>query len=234
MRAVQLWRYPVKSLGGEPLQSVRFDVGGVEFDRRVAVNDSDPRREGKALTGRRQHLLLGFCARVKDGDVFVRTPAGIEYRVDDERWIRDLEHVIGQPASLRASAAPIHDDSDILVLNAATLRVLSAHYGSFVNPIRFRPNVIVDGPESEPFAELAWPGSEFSLGDAVLQASHPCSRCVLTTVDPETLVSDPSFLKLVVQHYAGRFGVYCKVVKPGEVRIGDEWRLQGAVEVRVS
>jgi MOSC domain-containing protein len=233
MHVVQLWRYPVKSLGGEPLQSARFDAGGIPFDRRVALMDTDPLRAGKPMTGRKQHRLLAYGAFVRDGEVFVRAPSGDECALRSNAWLADLERFLGQPVTLRISDEAIHDDSDVLVLNAASLSALTIEYGAFVNPIRFRPNVIVDGPGVKPFDEVAWPGSEFSLGQAVLQVSHPCERCVLTTVDPETLETDPSFLKLVVQRHEGRFGVYCKVVKAGEVRLGDEWCARSESEVRM-
>jgi uncharacterized protein YcbX len=184
------------------------------------------------LTGRRQHRLLAYGATVRDGEIYVRTPSGEEHKASGDDWLRELEGELGAPAFVRRSGEAIHDDSDVLVLNAASLRVLAREYGSFVNPIRFRPNVIVDGPELAAFEEASWPGSEFSVGGAVLHVSHPCERCVLTTVDPETLAADPAFLKLVVQQHAGRFGVYCSVVRAGDVRIGDEWRVRHAPEVR--
>jgi uncharacterized protein len=233
MQVVQLWRYPVKSLGGEPLKSTRFELGGIPFDRHIAVLDSDPLREGRALTGRRQHRLLAYCAVVRDGTVFVRTPSGAEHDARGGGWLRELGDELGQPALLRSTDGPMHDDADILVLSAASIRALTVEYGAFVNPIRFRPNVIVDGPRLGAYDELAWPGSEFSIGDAVLQVSKPCERCVLTTVDPESLESDPAFLKLVVQRHDGRFGAYCKVLRPGDVSIGDEWTVRVSSEVRV-
>lgn len=233
MQVVQIWRYPVKSLGGEPLKSTRFELGGIPFDRHVAVLDSDPLREGKLLTGRRQHQLLGYYAVVRDDTVFVRTPSGAEHDARGGGWLRELGEELGQPVLLRSMDEPMHDDDDILVLSAASLNALAVEYGAFVNPIRFRPNVIVDGPNLGAFDELEWPGSEFSIGDAVLQVSKMCERCALTTVDPETLVSDPAFLKLVVQRHDGRFGVYCKVLRPGDVRIGDEWAVRVSSEVRV-
>lgn len=233
MQVVQLWRYPVKSLGGEPLKSTRFELGGIPFDRHIAVIDTDPLREGKALTGRKQHRLLAYCAVVRDGKAYVRTPSGAEHEASGGGWLQELEGELGRPALLRVAAEPMHDDADILVLNAASLRALTVEYGAFINPIRFRPNVIVDSPQAGAFDELAWPGSEFSVGDAVLQAVHPCERCVLTTVDPETLAEDPAFLKLVVQRHGGRFGVYCKVLRAGDVSIGNDWTARAASEERV-
>ena len=34
-----------------------FELGGIPFDRHIAVIDTDPLREGRPMTGRRQHRL---------------------------------------------------------------------------------------------------------------------------------------------------------------------------------
>jgi uncharacterized protein YcbX len=230
MKVAQLWRYPVKSMAGEPLDSVRFEAGGMPFDRRFAILDSNPARAGKLLTGRLQHRLLAFQSAVLDGSVMVRTPSGAQYDVNDRAWHEHLEREIGQAVALQASDDAIHDDADVLVVNAASVRTLSEEYGARVSPLRFRPNVILDGPDARPYDELRWPGTSFAIGDAVLEASSACLRCVITTIDPETLVSDPSFLRLVVEKHDARFGVYCKVVRAGEVRVGDPWSVYRAAE----
>ena len=225
MDVAQLWRYPVKSLAGEPLAEAHIDGGGIAFDRRYAIMDSDPARAGKPLTAVRQPRLLAYRSEVRDGAVCVETATGKEYAVGDGDWLAELERDIGKQVSLRGPGDPIHDDSDLLIVNSASLRVLSEEYGAAVNPLRFRPNVIVDGKEAAPFAEEAWPGRTFALGDAVIHAVHPCERCVVTTIDPQTLASDPSFLRLLVEKHQARFGVYCKVVRPGIAKVGDPWRL---------
>ena len=117
------------------------------------------------------------------------------------------------------------------MVNAASLRELGNEYGAFVHPIRFRPNIIVDGPEIEPFEEKRWLGGRIEVGGAVLEASSACIRCVVTTIDPESLVGDPAFLRLLAERHEAKFGVYCKVLTPGEVRLGDELRLSDAAEV---
>jgi MOSC domain-containing protein len=226
MRVVQMWRFPVKSMGGEPLRSVELGAGGMPFDRRYAVMDSDPARAGKPLTARIDKRLLGYAALVRGSTIFVRTPDGGEHDVDSPAWLEQLARDIDRPVTLQSFPEAIHDDSDILVLNAASLRAISEEYGTFVNPLRFRPNFVVDGPDLPAYAEGAWLGREVSVGDVVLHVHKPDQRCVVTTIDPETLVSDPSFLRLIVKEHAGCFGMYCSVVRSGSVALGDEWRPQ--------
>ena len=223
MRIEQLWRFPVKSLGGERLAQAEFAPGGIPFDRRYIVLDSNPHRAGKPLTGRIQRLMLGFSAYVGAGGVRVRTPAGDEFGAEDERWIRQLEASIGAPASIRRLDEAMHDAADVLVINAASVRKLSAEYGAPIDPLRFRPNIIVDGPSLEPFEETEWNDAVFRAGTAELTAVHPCERCVMTTIDPKTLESDPAFLRFVVEKHQALFGMYFRVVRPGVARDGDRW-----------
>jgi len=213
------------------LEAARFERGGIPFDRRFALLDPDPLRAGKPLTGRKQHRLLAYRAAVRDDAVYVRTPSGAEHEASGGAWLRELEADLGQRPVLHSGDEPVHDAADILVLNAASLRAFSVEYGGFVNPIRFRPNVIVDGRDANAFEELAWPGCEIAVGHAVLRASKTCERCVLTTVDPETLAVDPQVLKLVVQRHDALFGVYCTVVRAGDVRVGDDWTVSADSEV---
>ena len=233
MRVVQMWRYPVKSLGGEPLRAVELRAGGMPFDRRYAVMDSDPNRAGKPLTARIDKRLLAYGASVRDGQVIVRAPDGGEHRVDSPAWLDLLRADLDRPVSLWSSEAPEHDDADILVLNAASLRALTGEYGSFINPLRFRPNFVVDGPDLAAYVESEWEGADVSVGGAVLHVQYPDQRCVVTTIEPETLATDPSFLRLIVERHAGRFGMYCSVVRSGPVALGDEWRPARASEVGV-
>lgn len=224
MVVTQLWRFPVKSLGGEELEVAEFEAGGIPFDRRYVVLDSDPTREGRPLTARRKHRMIAFRASARGGRVIVHTPSGQEYDVADRRWLHELEHQIGQPATLQATDEPVHDGADILVLNAASLRQFARDFGmDVVDPLRFRPNIIVDGPGARPLEELTWPGNEFTIGGATLRAVKACGRCVLTTYDPKTLENDPSFLRFIVEKRMGQFGVYCSVVRGGTVKKGDQW-----------
>lgn len=233
MRVVQIWRYPVKSMGGEPLRSVELGDGGMPFDRRYAVMDSDPNRAGKPLTARIERRMLGYCATVRDGETYVKTPSGAEHRVHEPGWLETFGAEIERPVSLQSFDSAMHDDADVLVINAASLRILANEYGAFVNPLRFRPNFIVDSDDIQPFVEEKWTGHDIAVGGAVLRVQYACDRCVLTTIDPETLATDPSFLRLVVEKHGGRFGMYCSVVRSGAVALGDEWRPKRKSEVIV-
>jgi len=204
---------------------LRFGTGGPENDRRFMLVDESELRRGKRLTAREVHELLGNAARVDDGVVVVKTAAGATLRSDDVGFESALRSAIGRPVSLHEdTSGDNHDDSDVLVVNMASVRALSEEYGSQSSERRFRPNIILDGPDARAYSELEWVGKRFRVGDVELEVAKPNLRCAIPTIDPDTLVADPKFLRFIVERHEGRFGVYCKVIKPGTVREGDAWR----------
>lgn len=61
---------------------------------------------------------------------------------------------------------------------------------------RFRPNVVVDG--AEPFAEDGW--QRLRIGAVEFRAAKLCDRCVLTTIDPDTLARGPEPIRTLARH----------------------------------
>jgi uncharacterized protein YcbX len=88
---------------------------------------------------------------------------------------RRIDLVPGQPVSL-ADATPV------LVANEASWRDLQQRAAEPFGMERFRPNLIVDGPE--PWSEDTW--QAFSIGAARLEGVVPMPRCTVPQVDQET------------------------------------------------
>lgn len=68
-----LWRYPVKSFGGERLDSVSVSATGLEGDRTFGLRDVET---GLVLTARRQPELLFTSATWSAGSVGSRCQTG--------------------------------------------------------------------------------------------------------------------------------------------------------------
>jgi hypothetical protein len=91
---------------------------------------------------------------------------------------------------------------------------------------RFRMTIGVDGVESH--AEDGWLGDRVRVGDAVVVVREKVGRCAVTTLDPETGTRDLDTLGAIAA-YRGDvptreplpFGVWCQVVEPGPVAVGD-------------
>jgi uncharacterized protein YcbX len=193
----------------------------------MLVDEAELRR-GKRLTAREVPGLLGFSAAMEDGAVAVVAPDGTRVRSDAADFEARLREVVGRPMSLHEDLSGAnHDDSDVLVINMASARALVQEYGEPRSYRRFRPNIILEGPDLTPYAELGWIGQRFAAGDVTLEVAAPNLRCSIPTVDPDTLEVDPAFLRFIVEQHDGIFGVYCKVVHGGTVRESDDWRSAG-------
>lgn len=78
------------------------------------------------------------------------------------------------------------DAAPLLLISTASLADLNARLEQPVPMRRFRPNVVVSAPHA--FAEDGW--RRLRIGRVELDVAWPCTRCVLTTVDPETGIKD--------------------------------------------
>jgi uncharacterized protein YcbX len=73
-----------------------------------------------------------------------------------------------------------------------------------------------------PFEEDAWIGRDVRVGEAVVRVVEECIRCAVTTVDPDTGERDVDALRaMITAKGEPNLGVYCDVIEPGIIRIGD-------------
>ena len=78
------------------------------------------------------------------------------------------------------------DGYPLLLIGQASLDDISSRVGRPLEMLRFRPNLVIEG--SEAFAEDGW--KRIRIGDVEFRVVKPCSRCILTTIDPQTGVRD--------------------------------------------
>ncbi len=83
------------------------------------------------------------------------------------------------------------DGYPILMISEESLKDLNSRLEKPVPMNRFRPNIVVNG--CEPFAEDTW--KHVKIGDVELAIVKPCPRCVVTTIDKETLERNKEPLK---------------------------------------
>jgi MOSC domain-containing protein len=196
-----IWRYPVKSLRGERLDSVEVGTSGIPGDRQSAlfVRDGHAARAGKTLRGKehdRLHLVSGA-----DSGIALAAQRGIQAECRRE------EHFF--------------DDAPISIVLDRWLDELSSAIGYAVEPERFRPNFFVRAAAAFTAGEATLEGARLDLGGVCLRVRGPIERCVTTTYDPNGGPSDPRVLRLVAQRRNTWMGVYCDVVTPGHTRAGD-------------
>jgi uncharacterized protein YcbX len=211
VRLAEIWRYPVKSMGGEQLQQAFIEEDGIPGDRIIQVRDA----RGRVVTSRsRPQLLLHRAALGTDG----------EPRVDGRSWTevdvaRDVEAAAGPGSRLVRDEGP--DRFDVLPLLVATDGAVD-----FLgyDRRRFRPNLIVaDVPG---LSERDWEGQHLHVGEAVIGIVSLRQRCIMTTFDPDTAAQDTGVLLKIHRELDGLFALDSAVLRPGRVRIGDLVELQ--------
>ena len=74
------------------------------------------------------------------------------------------------------------DGFPLLLICQASLDDLSARVGRPLPMLRFRPNLVVRG--AEPYAEDSW--KRIRIGELEFRVVKGCSRCIMTTLDPQT------------------------------------------------
>ena len=128
-----LWRYPVKSLAGEPLSTAVIGPDGIPNDRIVRVRGPEGVR-----TSRRQYRLLGLRGTL-DADSHPRINGHLWNSSEALALVKDAA---GSDAWLEAWEGL--DRFDILPLLVATDGAVAA-FGRDIR--RLRPNIVIGGVE---------------------------------------------------------------------------------------
>jgi uncharacterized protein len=240
-----LYRYPVKGLTPEAMQHVTLAPGGtMPFDRAYAIENGpghfdidDPKHVSKLnfVMLARNEQLAKLRMRFDDAtETLTILNGGAEAARGDLRTVEGRGRIEAFYASfmgdtLRGPPRVVHVDghsfSDVEakclhIVNLESVRALEAAMGVSVNPLRFRPNVVIDGLAA--WSEFDLVGKRLRIGAVTLEVFKRTERCPATNVDPATGVRDlkiPAFLSKKYGH--ADFGVYAKVVESGEVKIGD-------------
>lgn len=221
-------RYPVKSMAGEALEECRIEPYGMLGDRVGTFYDESKSDWWKYITVRNIPGLFTYQAKFVEGEVRVTGPDGRVFG-----WDQELLDEIQSRTETVIAMSPLYaphpehphllsvEGASILLLTDATLRRLEALWGKPLDQRRFRGNFIVAVDGDSEF-EGDWIGKKLTIGEVTLQVDSYCERCVVITMDPDTLEKDPSLHKIVTEEFGNHFGVYASVVTPGRIQIGDK------------
>ena len=220
----RIWRYPIKSTGGERLTRVDVDLRGLAGDRWYAVRDA----EGKLGSG-------------KSTRRFRRMPGLLRLR---SRYVGDTPQLLdphGEPVSdavallhtylrrtdvdLAHEEAVSHvDQRPLSVLTTATLDwVRAAVPGVAVDERRFRPNLLIRTPPgTRPFVEDDWIGRPARIGaDVRVEFVDSSERCVMVNEEQPGLPHSSKVLRAVARSHDNRLDALATIAVPGTVRVGD-------------
>jgi len=223
-----LARWPVKSMGGEPMAALRLDERGIAGDRTHALFDvhkDQPRR----LTARQAPRLLAWHARYAEAEPapddpplpVLRAPDGRELGWADRALPAVLATDLGRPVRLRRDPLGQQDlERSVLVTTQATHEAVERELGLPLDPRRWRTNVHVE-LDVPAYAEEDWEGRELRIGEARFVLLHPCVRCVIPTRDPDTQAKAPELLRLLTREHGGLFGMNARPLGAARIAVGD-------------
>lgn len=241
-----LLRFPVKSMRGERLDVARLGAAGVDGDREWALlDDEDHWVSAKTNRGRWRLYdgMLDLCARTADAAPGSDGPAAVVVTLPDGRTA-----TLGDPAADALLSAHLggeihfdrgdggrrwgrhHDGSPLHLVTTATLEALSADgtgapdEDRALDPLRLRPNLVVRTPSGVTgFAEADWLGATLRVGGALLRATEPTERCVMTTrAQGDEVPPDGTVLKRIGRRNRAVAGIYLDVLEAGTIAVGDE------------
>jgi uncharacterized protein YcbX len=225
-----IFRYPVKSMGGEPLKVASLGWHGLEGDRRLALRRVDDRGGFPWLSASRLPDLILFAPQRREGGAegdlptHVRTPGGEEMPVFGEGLAREIGRRHGAPVEMMQLKHGIFDEASISVIASDTVREIGRLAGRSADVRRFRPNVVVRSLRSVPFQEDEWVGGVLSFGEGddapAVTVTMRDARCSMVNFDPDSASPAPEVLKAVVGANQNNAGVYGAVTRIGRLAVG--------------
>ena len=244
-RIAALYRYPVKGMSPEPLDTVRLAAGeGLPGDRAFAIENGPGRFDPLAP----RHLpKIHFLMLMRDERLatiethFDHATTTLKIRRDGAEVARgDLSVPIGRKMieqflssyfarELRGApkivSAPGHMFSDVAekcvhIVNLESVRAVERAAGRSLDPLRFRANIYLEGLPA--WREFDWIGRAIRLGPLRASVFARTERCAATNVDLRTANRNadvPAFLRRNFGH--SDLGIYATISTGGDVARGD-------------
>jgi uncharacterized protein len=264
----RLWRYPVKSMLGEDLESADVIWSGLFGDRSYALVDVESSLLVSAKNPAKWQKMFECSSELVHGRTsrgapraMVTLPGGETFEITEDNFDAAetaLSSLFGRQVrfiaaraepravtmeqyhpeieddaqggktteskrSAEAQSGTFTDSAAVHLVTTSSLRALSAQNASSkFDPLRFRPNILIDTGEAQGFAESLWVGRTLAVGkDVKLKIYKECGRCVMTTLPQEVLPADTDVLRSVMRLNGGKLGVLASVVHGGTVEKHD-------------
>lgn len=234
LRIAELWRYPIKSVGGERIATAPLTDLGITGDRRWGIFDVET---GNVLTARRAPDLL-FATAVTDDDasmVSITLPDGTTTRSTDDDVDAVLSTWLERPVELRAAGdeggtyeVPIDFENDANWVSwqgpggawhdskVSRVSLVSRDTLGQWDQRRFRTNVILDGTGED---ELV--GAHVMVGDDIeLAVMKQIDRCVIVTRPQPELERNLDVLRTINTERATFLSIGALVVDGGTISEG--------------
>lgn len=225
-----LFRYPVKSMSGEPIESAELGWHGLAGDRRLAFRRIGEHSGFPWLTASRLPELLCFKPQRLEAPAIeglpshVRTPEGMDLGLFSPELVEEVARRHGAPLEMTHLNRGIFDEASVSLITSTTVAMLGAMTAKPADVRRYRPNVLLTSAGALPFEEDDWVGGILTFGGsrdgAAILVANRDERCAMVNFDPDTAHADPGVLKAIVRERANWAGVYGTVARRGRLEVG--------------
>lgn len=216
-------------MAGIELQEAILGFNGLAGDRRFGIQRlGDKGGFPWVSASKLPELLLYEPGELNESDFEpipqkIRTPKGRVLDVFDAGLDVEISGKLGFDVEMTKIKQGIFDDSPLSIITTSTIGLVCDQAGIEADARRFRANLVVEMEDSKPFGEDSWVGKMIRIGQtAAVFATKRDIRCKMIGIDPDTANYDPSLLKTVVDLNDNNAGVYCTVLSPGKLHVGDE------------
>jgi uncharacterized protein YcbX len=215
----ELWHYPFKSGKGISLPFAQFDHEGMCDDRRLVALDKNglfvtARKHAQLLhlsctktengwllqhPEKTQTCLIPFTKfsntfNLLKGKLWHDELNAIDAGNNAASWLSEVIKLDVRVALWQAKArvsskyeleTNFSDAAPLLITSQESLNTVSSLANITPDIRRFRPNIVLSGAEA--FAEYNW--QQLRIGNLTFELLDTCTRCILTTRDPDTGVA---------------------------------------------
>jgi uncharacterized protein len=234
-RIIEIWRYPVSSLGGELISSVTVCPDGVEGDRQYGLIDAATGMPAVPEKDVRWRKALFLEACYTDGAFpVISFPDGRRCLLNDGSLNETLTEYFGFATAIaayqhteRRAGFPLthfrHRHFPLHLLTTASLGHLAELCETdVIDSRRFRPTVLIEVDKGSRFVETRWVGRRLRLGSLELNAEEDTKRCGVTFISQPGLKEDPEILRRILRNNKRNLGIYCSIDISGKIELGDE------------
>lgn len=234
-RVAELWRYPVKSLGGEQLDATPIGEHGIPGDRAYGILDV---ATGKVLTARREPGMLFASASWHDGDVEIVVDGEVLANDKDlSEWLRRPVRLVraGSEGGVYENPVDFEQEADWVSWqgpgqawhDSARSRVSLVSRSTLGDweLRRFRANVLLEDGDGED----GLVGHEIQLGTAILEVKKQIDRCVMVTRPQPGVPADLDVLRTIHRERDSFLAIGALVVATGHVAVGDRLARRSAL-----
>ncbi len=232
LRVSEIWRYPIKSIGGERVSVATITELGVIGDRGWSIFDIET---DTVLTARRTPEMLFASATLIGADVSVTLPDGAQLSSVDDTCNEQLSAWLDRPVELRAAGAeggtyevPLDFENDENWVSwqgpggawhdseASRISLVRRYTLRDWDQRRFRANIILDGTGEDDLV-----GVHIKLGTTELSVMKPIDRCVIVTRPQPGLERNLDVLRTINAERAATLSIGALVATGGTISEGD-------------